>query len=488
VADADLAGDDFALPAQTAAPWAWVLCWLMFASTVLNYMDRQAIALVNPLIKEEFQLTDQMFGWVLAAFYLTYAFFQVPAGYLTDQWNVRWTYGGAVAWWSAAAIASAFSPTLGILMIFRALLGVGESFNWPCALRVTATTLPPSDRSLGNGIFNSGAAIGAVLTPLIVPSIAKLYSWRVAFTLIGVIGFLWVGVWLITLADKQGATFASRKPALLTRAQSSSTPLSVHSQLVFLGVIVLAIALGLFAYPRYGLSAIWWAIALVFGGLLLVARVLPLPLLQGTDWSESLGEIVRLKRFWTLAVVSISINVCWHFLVNWIGTFFQAERKLGLVQGGMAAAVPFLAADLGNLAGGAFSRFLAVRGWTPRSSRITVVAAGALLLSGGLLVGRLRSDAALIVTVSLMALGAAAYMANYFAFTQDVSPRNTGLVVGILGGLGNLFAAGFMPITGMIKDRTGGFSLSFMLVALLPWVGVTALITTWPIADHRKPS
>ena len=154
----------------------------------------------------------------------------------------------------------------------------------------------------------------------------------------------------------------------------------------------------------------------------------------------------------------------------------------------MAAAVPFLAADLGNLAGGAFSRFLAVRGWTPRSSRITVVAAGALLLSGGLLVGRLRSDAALIVTVSLMALGAAAYMANYFAFTQDVSPRNTGLVVGILGGLGNLFAAGFMPITGMIKDRTGGFSLSFMLVALLPWVGVTALITTWPIADHRKPS
>jgi len=143
--------------------WAWGLCWLMFASTVLNYMDRQAIALVGPRIMAQFALDYLGFGWVLAAFQLSYAFFQWPAGYLVDRWNVRRTYAGAVLWWSFAGIATAFAPTLGLLMTFRALLGMGESFNWPCALRVTSRVLPPSDRSLGNGIFNSGAAIGAQL-------------------------------------------------------------------------------------------------------------------------------------------------------------------------------------------------------------------------------------------------------------------------------------------------------------------------------------
>ena len=102
---------------------------------------------------------------------MTYALFQVPAGYLVDRWDVRRVYAGAVAWWSLAAAALAFSPTLGILMVFRALLGVGESFNWPCALRATSAVLPPADRGLGNGIFNSGAAVGAVLTPLVVPTL-----------------------------------------------------------------------------------------------------------------------------------------------------------------------------------------------------------------------------------------------------------------------------------------------------------------------------
>ena len=91
----------------------------MFASTVLNYMDRQAIALVGPQIKAQFALDNQGYGWVMAAFQLTYAFFQWPAGYLADRWNVRRTYAAAVTWWSGAGIATAFAPNLGLLMTFR---------------------------------------------------------------------------------------------------------------------------------------------------------------------------------------------------------------------------------------------------------------------------------------------------------------------------------------------------------------------------------
>ena len=149
--------------------WAWGLCWLMFASTVLNYMDRQTISLVKEQIATAFAIkADVDFGWVLAAFSMTYALFQVPAGFLVDRWDLRWSYAAAVAWWSLAAMATAVVPSLGMLIVCRALLGVGESFNWPCALRVTARVLPPADRSLGNGIFNSGAAVGAVVTPIVV--------------------------------------------------------------------------------------------------------------------------------------------------------------------------------------------------------------------------------------------------------------------------------------------------------------------------------
>src|SRR5262249_29854843 len=174
---------DASIPAGRAAPWAWGICWLMFASTVLNYMDRQAIALVGPKIKDEFRIGNEDLGWVQAAFYLSYALCQLWAGYLADRWDVRRAYAGAVAWWSLAGVATAYSPTLGTLLACRALLGVGESFNWPCALRVTATVLPPADRSLGNGIFNSGAAVGAVLTPLVVPPLTVHYGWRAGLLL-----------------------------------------------------------------------------------------------------------------------------------------------------------------------------------------------------------------------------------------------------------------------------------------------------------------
>src|SRR4051812_4739594 len=193
-----------------ASRWAWGICWLMFASTALNYMDRQAIALVKPQVKQEYALNDTGFGWVIAVFYMTYAICQVPAGYVVDRSNVRWTYAGAVAWWSAAGMAAAFSPSLAILMVLRSLLGVGESFNWPCALRVTRTILPPADRSLGNGIFNSGAAVGAVLTPLVVTLLTVRYGWRTSFFAIGVLGFFWVVAWLVLMGGPHRQLFQGR--------------------------------------------------------------------------------------------------------------------------------------------------------------------------------------------------------------------------------------------------------------------------------------
>jgi MFS transporter, ACS family, hexuronate transporter len=455
----------------------------MFASTVLNYMDRQAMSLVGPQIKAEFHLRNVDFGWVLAVFQLTYAVFQVPAGYLADRWDVRKTYAGAVAFWSMAGMAAAFSPGLGVLLILRALLGVGESFNWPCALRVTGRILPASDRSLGNGIFNSGAAVGAVVTPITVTLLTNRFGWRTSFVVIGSLGFVWVAGWLAVLRGPRRDLLSPPKPVVpnpewedLPAVPSSS--LSTAAQCAYGAVVATAVLLAISAYWQ-GLAAIWWAIAWLMFGILLASLVLPTRLLAGSDWAGSLGQVVRMRRFWIMAVVSVSINVCWHFLVSWMPTYLKEDRGMTFLASGLWTAVPFLAADVGNLGGGALSRMIAGRGFGAVRARTVVMTFCTLLVTCGAWVGLVESNMLVIVLLGVMAMGTAAFMANFFAFAQEVSSRHTGLIVGILGGLGNLCAAGILPLAGMVKDTTGGFGPIFVLVGLLPFLGLGALIAGW---------
>jgi MFS transporter, ACS family, hexuronate transporter len=476
-----LIDDNEIIDAKPSSRWRWGLCWLMFASTVLSYMDRQSVSLVAPYIKSEFRINNEGFGWVMAAFSLSYALFQVPAGYLADRCDVRLVYAWAVVWWSLSAAAMAFSPTLGMLMIFRALLGVGESFNWPCALRATSAILPPSDRSLGNGIFNSGAAIGAVLTPLVVPKLTLWYGWRPTFVIVASLGFAWVAAWLLTTRGPNRRRLAGRGIPLTSHSSEVETgsgrPTS-RLKWSLVALLVFSTSVGGSAY-RFGEKSIWWAIASLMIGLLLTCRVLPERALKGLDWAEALGVVVRLRRFWVLVVVSISVNVCWHFLINWLPTYLSDDRGMSYLAGGLWSTLPFLAADFGNLGGGAFSRFLAARGLAPSVARVRVMAFCTLFIGSGAMVGWVGDNRLAIVLLVAMAFGTAGFMANYFAFCQEVSMKHTGLIVGALGGLGNLFVALFLPYAGYIKDTSGSFRSIFLVVGMLPLVGLVALRIGW---------
>ena len=317
-------------------------------------MDRQTIALVRPNIELEFgKFSDETFGWVLAAFYLPYALFQVPAGFLADRGDVRRIYALAVGGWSLAGVAAAFSPSLGVLIACRVLLGLGESFNWPCGLRLTSRILPPSDRGLANGIFNSGAAVGAVVAPLTIPLIAHAYGWRAAFGSVAALGFVWMVIWLAFRPGQQ-VTFAPPMPVssgrLSSRARWAFAALGSTSLLIAVSVV------------ERGPNAIWIALAVLMIGALIVARVLPATDLSGSSWSAGLSSIVRLRRFWVMVVVAISVNVCWHYLVNWVANYFQKERGLEMVAGARVSALLFVAADIGNVAGGWLSRTLTRQG------------------------------------------------------------------------------------------------------------------------------
>ncbi len=480
--EGDVPNDDQEKSIPQANAWAWGLCWLMFASTVLNYMDRQTITLVKDQIGTAFAIeSDVDFGWILAAFSMTYALFQVPAGYLVDRWDLRWSYAAAVAWWSLAAMAIAVVPSLGMLIVCRALLGMGESFNWPCALRVTARVLPPADRSLGNGIFNSGAAVGAVVTPFVVTNLTLLFGWRSAFLVTGSLGFVWVAAWLILVQGPQRRLLAREvRPRPADLADELNRPASVFDrpECVRPGAGPDDRQSAITAFWR-GLSYVWLSIALAIFGPLAVAAVLPLDALKGADWAVSLGEIVRIRRFWVLVVVSVSINICWHVLINWTPTYLKDERGLAFQAGNFLSAIPFLAADAGNLGGGWLSRRFAARGRTAVRARQLVMSLCTLLILSGISVSMAPNVTIAVLLLSVMAAGTAAFMANYFAFTQEVSSRHTGLIVGYLGGIGNLFVAGIQPVAGLVKDRTGSLSLIFLLIGIAPVVGLGALVWGW---------
>jgi MFS transporter, ACS family, hexuronate transporter len=460
----------------------------MFASTVLNYMDRQTITLVERQIRETFFIpTFTEFGWILATFSMTYALFQVPAGYLVDRWDLRWTFAAAVAWWSLAAVATAAVPTLGWLFVCRALLGVGESFNWPCALRVTARVLPPKDRSLGNGIFNSGAAVGGVLTPIVVDFLRPSMGWRGTFLVIGSLGFIWVAVWIFLVRGPRSETLAGEGPGQAGELSKfgSWSLLSPPAGMAFAVVAIVAIASAVLGF-RYGLVTVWIGIALAMLGPLAVAGVFPRGDLGGLGWATSLHEIARLRRFWILVVVSISINICWHFLVNWIPTYLQRDRLLTGTTTSYLTAATFLAADLGNLGGGLLSRGLVARGISVVRARMTAMSLCMILILAGTGLSVSQGDISVVVLLCVMAAGTTAFMANYFAFTQDVSPRHTGLVVGYLGGLGNLFVAAYQPFAGALRDWTGSFVANFVIVGVAPLVGIAVLIIGWNGRNHES--
>ncbi len=192
-------------PVDRSNAWKWWLTAVLFAATVLTYLDRQTMSLCGEMITKEFKLTDEQFGDLLAAFRWFYAFTHLAAGFLADRASVRGVYALAVGVWSVAGAAAAFATGFRPLLWTRRLLGVGEAFNWPCATRMVATMLPPEDRGLASGIFNSGAAVGSLAAPLIITPLAMAFGWRFAFFLMGALGGAWIVLWLY-------ATRRARRP------------------------------------------------------------------------------------------------------------------------------------------------------------------------------------------------------------------------------------------------------------------------------------
>lgn len=184
-------------PAPLPRPsYRWTICALLFVVTTINYVDRQVLGILAPTLQRELRWSETQYGDIVSWFSLVYAFGFLIAGRWLDRVGVRRGFATAVVVWSLAAIAHAFARTAAGFSAARALLGLGESANFPGAIKTVAEWFPKEERALATGIFNAGTNTGAIVTPLLVPWIALTWGWPWAFIVTGSIGFLWLILWL----------------------------------------------------------------------------------------------------------------------------------------------------------------------------------------------------------------------------------------------------------------------------------------------------
>jgi ACS family hexuronate transporter-like MFS transporter len=168
---------------------------LAFFATVVNYLDRQTLSVVAPALRAEFHMSNEAYGYVLAAFLLAYAVSNGLSGPIIDRLGTKLGYAASMAWWSTAALLHTFAVGPWSLASYRFLLGIGEAGNWPAGVKVASEWFPPEERALASGIFNSGAAIGAIAAPPLVAWLVLRYGWQAAFFLVGLTGYVWLFVW-----------------------------------------------------------------------------------------------------------------------------------------------------------------------------------------------------------------------------------------------------------------------------------------------------
>src|SRR6202167_5576668 len=234
-------GDDTGLSSKLSSA-RWTIVWLLFAASLINYLDRSSISLALPLLSRDLGLGPESKGLLLSAFFWTYALMQIPVGWATDRVNLRWLYFAAFVLWSLGQGLTGFAASLLVLIMFRMLLGVGESIYLPGGTKIVSLLFGPAESGLPCGIFDFGTRMGLVLGGLIIPWLLVRLEWRSTFRLIGFAALIWVIPWL--LATRGKLTHRPRPPA------SSRTNLQ-QIRWLLTNRNLIGICLGFFCFDYY---------------------------------------------------------------------------------------------------------------------------------------------------------------------------------------------------------------------------------------------
>jgi ACS family hexuronate transporter-like MFS transporter len=392
--------------AGTVGRYRWVICALLFFATTINYIDRQVLGILAPLLQKEIGWSEIEYGYIVTAFQAAYAIGLIVVGRLIDRYGTKLGYSVAIVLWSLAAMAHAVTRSAAGFGAARFALGLGESANFPAAVKAIAEWFPKKERALATGVFNSGANIGAVVAPLAVPFLTVTYGWQSAFIVTGLLGFLWLVFWLRVYERPE--THRKLTPAELGYIRSDP--------------------------PDPPSGKIPWA------------------------------SLLRHRQTWAFVAGKFLTDPIWWFYLYWLPKFLNKTYGLTLTDLGLPLVVIYTMTSIGSIGGGWLSSRFISRGWPVARARKTVMLICALLIVP---IVSTASAANLWIAVALIGIAAAAHQgwsANLFTMASDMFPRDAvGSVVGLGGMAGAVGGMLLATSAGFLLEWTGSYMTLFII-------------------------
>lgn len=450
---------------QSIGNYRWTICGLLFFATTVNYLDRQVLSLLAPSLSEEFGWSNSDYANITAVFQFIYAISMLFAGRIIDKLGTKKGYVLAIVVWSLGAIMHAYSLPIGTafstvmvwvgvgavpisiagFMLSRAVLGFGESGNFPAAIKAVAEYFPKKERSLATGIFNSGSNVGAILAPLTVPVIAEYYGWEFAFILVGAIGFLWIIFWyfLYEIPSKQKR---------LSKAE--------------------------FDYIHHDCE--------------IIAEEANTNV-EKVSWFKLLGY----KQTWAFVFGKFMTDGIWWFFLFWLPKYLEAQFNMKGTDIVLPLAVLYSMTMVGSIGGGWFPMYFINKGHNPYDGRMKAMLVIALFPLVVLLAQPL-GYISFWMPVLLIGVGASAHQAwsaNIFTTVSDMFPKKAiGSIIGIGGMAGGIGGVLVSKLGGYLFDYYDGlghiqtgYTIMFVICAvayLIAWSVMKLLVPKYsPIKD-----
>jgi ACS family hexuronate transporter-like MFS transporter len=405
---------------STIGKYRWTICSLLFFATTVNYLDRQVLSLLKPTLEEQFHWSNSDYANIASVFQFTYAISMLFAGRIIDKLGTKWGFAWALIIWSVGAAIHGFAIPIGEsvtaclgwvgivavpvsiagFMFSRMILGIGESGNFPAAIKATAEYFPKKERSLATGIFNSGANVGAILAPLTVPWIAANWGWESAFFIIGGVGFFWLIFWFMFYEkpEHQKRLSAEELEYIQEGVGESKDENGEHTT-------------------------------------------------EKLSWTKLLGY----KQTWAFTVGKFLTDGVWWFFLFWLPAYLKDQYHMTGTSIILPLSVLYSMTMIGSIGGGWFPMYFIKKGYTPYDGRMKamlMIACIPLVVLAAQPLGHIS----FWMPVLLIGIGASAHQAwsaNLFTTVSDMFPKKSiASVVGIGGMAGGL--------GGVIVTKSGG--------------------------------
>ncbi len=397
--------------------YRWVVVALLFAATAINYVDRQMIGVLKPTLAKDMAWSETDYANIVFWFQAAYAVGYLGFGRVVDLIGARMGYAVAVVIWTIAHVAHGGVHSVTQFALARFGLGIGESGNFPAGIKAVTEWFPQKERAFAIGLFNAGANVGAIITPLLVPWLTITYGWRVAFYATGIFGVVWLIAWLIFY----------RRP--------DQHPKVTVEELAYIQ-----------QDPADPVTSIGW------------------------------GRIVGIRETWAFALGKFCIDPIWWFFLFWLPGYLGTRYGLDLVSFGPPLVAIYLLSDLGSVAGGWMSGRLMKAGKSVNAARKLTMLLCAFAVLPIFFAQSIDNLWIAVLIIGIATAAHQAFSANLYTLPSDLFPRGAvGSVVGIGGTMGAIGGMVMAKYAGFVLDSIGSYTPLFAVAGSAYFIALAAV-------------